>query len=1724
MRATFCHKSSLPSRMLLLLSVLLPLMAMAAQVPPVIGLGPAGAQADIRDAGLSATFAIGRDAPSPDQALRVYSVVPRVGTHLDSGDSVTVKLYAPLPQAAGRVAGRKQGGPVLGHSVSPEGVISATDLKHGEGTASMGLMRIWRGDKCAGGHVGNGWCDLNDVRISTNKNDRAFLWRGGGVWRVLSGGSGAFSDGSGMKAVRAGDGWSLSTADGSKMEFNSEGRLIREVTPFGSARTCSYDAEGRLTEVAAGERSTLRYEYGSSDGMVSSIAGPEGLKASYTYDGVGRLVSVVNAHTRKIDYQYDADNNLVSAQDSIGGVLNVADLPPPQEAAAEPPVDLGSMEPLPEIKLDGRGLMVEKLEAGQRTKYDYGDDGQLTRATGPDGVTRFEYDAYGRMTHVIQPDNRKAELRYNALGLPTRIEEPDGTWLELKYDKLGNVTAQEESSGRAVAYTRDDAGRVTEENHSSGLKISYTYDAAGNATRTDVSTGEQISCTYDGEGRVTAMTSSTGGKQTWQYDEKGRVTEMTDVTGLRTRYAYDGEGRLATLEDSVRGTTRYRYGSGRRTLAMDGVGDLVQWVSPWGDVLGEKRPGGHAVQFDLNDASLVTRMNLHSGAAWSYGYDDAGNLVSMTSPSGVATVINRDGGGRPITITRGGVEWRNYTYDSKGRLTREESRLGTAASMSYARSGLMRSMKRPSGSVAFSYDGVGRLTSEKASDYTVALTYHDDDSLASMESSVGDLKMAFPQEGGRPVGITLNGMTATYSYGGGGLVNAIALPGDETLSLTRDEAGRVTKIAHGNSLVQTIEYDSIDRRTAIVVKADGDVILEERYEYDGNGNLSRIDAGGTTLALGYSDEDQLLSVAGGDSNAAYTYDRDGHMVSQTMGGRTTKWVVDDLGRPLRSGDISYNWDDAGNLADGGALDSRSVHTFDAADRLVTRKDGELEIEYTYRANGERLSRKTGESTTAYLYGPESLLAMKDADGTTWLIVTIPGTDWPVAVCGSNGRTYGIVADHLHTVRRTVDTKGKVVASSDYGPYGQSLTAKGTAPFASFVGMVVDPDGLYYARQRYYDPELARFLSMDPELGAVGKPGSHDMYGYAAGNPLRYRDPHGTNPGTFGSPVASPVNRINISQILREEVSGQIAADRSASGGASTPGSSGASQRVGQNTRALDGLRSSSQSSSAGQSASQVRSGATPGPNRGADTRILKNVPKGPPKTTDTRRFFPRTIATRPPPAPSPDDTIAVRRGRGAAGRHGRGRFVQRLGQALRGTGKAFLRNAARMLSLEVEATFWTAYSNYEWWQTVQAGREEGEAGTRLNKWLDKFAQQLQQFLDENPDRIIPRHHDGTPYTTQELQNLILINIQNGRDPFGGLVHPPGETVDPDAKKGYTNAVAKADGLLAQAEALRREIDDEIQNIGQLTADVREELSNAYWAADDMERLIERRRDGLKRLEACLLEVGVAMVGEPKEKLGKAFAAAGRAEKKAKDTATKVKGYAHRCDTGYQNQQTVDAWRADASKAIGECTRELEQGRTIWEPATAAYDALKAALLKWETYEVLMEIFTEINTKLSDANEAFIKAHRAIRESKETIEAKTSRLEGIVGNIKSILTPYAAWDDDVLVTIGKAEALLEGIAVPSTDSIEPMIKGCKKKIDTVRESLQELNLESITQDHEAEINEAKDSMKDMENVRNETGRLVSNAYIYLGQALRAYSRIRARTPPQGGGGHQGGGKW
>lgn len=98
--------------------------------------------------------------------------------------------------------------------------------------------------------------------------------------------------------------------------------------------------------------------------------------------------------------------------------------------------------------------------------------------------------------------------------------------------------------------------------------------------------------------------------------------------------------------------------------------------------------------------------------------------------------------------------------------------------------------------------------------------------------------------------------------------------------------------------------------------------------------------------------------------------------------------------------------------------------------------------------------------------------------------------------------------------------GALCWKQDYTPYGEKIDPMDGVPTSGcgllggergFTGHVQDVEsGLVYMQQRYYDPMLMRFRSVDP-VGVIPEDHRyHNRYSYAANNPMRYIDPDGRN--------------------------------------------------------------------------------------------------------------------------------------------------------------------------------------------------------------------------------------------------------------------------------------------------------------------------------------------------------------------------------------------------------------------------------------------------------------------------------------------------------------------------------------------------------------------------------------------------------------------------------------
>ncbi|MBU1018069.1 hypothetical protein KKA33_03505 [Patescibacteria group bacterium] len=120
------------------------------------------------------------------------------------------------------------------------------------------------------------------------------------------------------------------------------------------------------------------------------------------------------------------------------------------------------------------------------------------------------------------------------------------------------------------------------------------------------------------------------------------------------------------------------------------------------------------------------------------------------------------------------------------------------------------------------------------------------------------------------------------------------------------------------------------------------------------------------------------------------------------------------------------------------------------------------------------------------------------------------------------KVYYYLQDHLGGVDVVTDENGDVVQRKDYLPFGSERLAMGSSDEDyGFTGKELDEEtGLYYYGARYYDPEIGRFVSLDPlVLGEAKKskknieniirdPQMLNGYAYAKNNPLKYVDPTG----------------------------------------------------------------------------------------------------------------------------------------------------------------------------------------------------------------------------------------------------------------------------------------------------------------------------------------------------------------------------------------------------------------------------------------------------------------------------------------------------------------------------------------------------------------------------------------------------------------------------------------
>ena len=301
----------------------------------------------------------------------------------------------------------------------------------------------------------------------------------------------------------------------------------------------------------------------------------------------------------------------------------------------------------------------------------------------------------------------------------------------------------------------------------------------------------------------------------------------------------------------------------------------------------------------------------------------------------------------------------------------------------------------------------------------------------------------------------------------------------------------------------------------------GVAVFDERYGWDANGNLQMQDdalnlAGGDR-ELNYDARDRLtsswISGYGNESfgwdaldrlrwrnswSGAETFNYDGtHRLTSIHGPSGTRW---------------YGHDARGNVTGRPGF----THIYDAANRL-TETPGVGRFEYdghgrrtvTWRADGTaKVDFYTVDGKVRYKTDN------REGGGTDYVYL---GDQLVAEHKGPWRSTRGTIythTDHLGTPVVRTNNLAHVYSRDRRTNFGAPLTLNPVEAEAGYTGHIEDPEqGLVYMQQRYYDPSIARFLSVDP-VGPLADPGNHfGRYHYALNNPYRFMDPDGTCAGS-----------------------------------------------------------------------------------------------------------------------------------------------------------------------------------------------------------------------------------------------------------------------------------------------------------------------------------------------------------------------------------------------------------------------------------------------------------------------------------------------------------------------------------------------------------------------------------------------------------------------------------
>ncbi|HLK47666.1 MAG TPA: RHS repeat-associated core domain-containing protein [Bryobacteraceae bacterium] len=796
----------------------------------------------------------------------------------------------------------------------------------------------------------------------------------------------------------------LSTTDPlgntTRFTYNAQNQLLTRTDPSGKTTATTYDAAGNVLTLTDALGNTITNTY--TNGLLATAADPLGNITTYKYDSNGNLITTTDSLGNVTTFAYDSDGNRLSQ-------TVVRSTPAGQQALTT------------RLQYDSQNRVIGTTwPDSSTTQTTFNTLGQQTGTTDELGrQTTYSYDPDGRLLSTTYPDGTSTTNTYDAVGNRIAFTDRSGATTTYAYDPLGRLLTTTDALGSAVSSTYDAAGQLISSIDARGNTTRYAYDDAGRQTSITDAAGRITQWSIDANGRQASMQDPASHVTTYQYDAIGRRTEIiypdgtfekttydprgarvarTDAAGQTTQFAYDALGRLSSVTDALGGTTRYGYDEvGNSVSRTDASGRITRFAyDQRGRRTSRTLPAGQIESLTYNAAGELTSHTDFNGRTTTYVYDLANRLLSKNpDPSFNAPPVSYSYTplGRRASMTDASGTT-TYSYDSLGRLTRKAA---------------------PAGSIAYAYDAAGNLISTQAGTFGVTYAYDSLNRLASVtDPASGTTIYTFDSAGNLSRTDYPNGTGHTYSYDSRNRLTAMAFNRNgiaaASYSYTLDAVGNRMSVAELGTRTVNYNYDAIYRLTGEAITGattgpNGTV----QYTYDPVGNRTQTAStlvGVSSGSSSYDADDRLTSDsydAAGNTissdgtanvfdfenrlirrgNVSIVYDGDGNRVSETVGGTTTNYLIDDQTPTGYAQVIAEAGSDGSSRTYVYGLERISQHQFSSnatitsfyvydghgSVRALADGNGVITDTYDYDAFGNLISQ-TGATVNHFLFAGE----------------------------------------------------------------------------------------------------------------------------------------------------------------------------------------------------------------------------------------------------------------------------------------------------------------------------------------------------------------------------------------------------------------------------------------------------------------------------------------------------------------------------------------------------------------------------------------------------------------------------------------------------------------------------------------------------------------------------------------------------------------------------------